>query len=82
MTRTAPQVAVAGIDAVSIGSDYDGGVSVPRGLDAAGFAKITAGLLAAGLDADGVRRVMGGNALRVLTAALPDESNDSRLFNQ
>ena len=70
-------VAVGGAAAVSIGSDYDGAVSVPRGLDAAGLPRLTAGLLAAGLAEAEVRQVMGGNAMRVLAAALPDEDDDS-----
>ncbi len=35
-------VELIGPDAVSIGSDFDGGVSIPRGLDAAGLASVRA----------------------------------------
>eukprot|EP01047_Picozoa_sp_COSAG01_P064986 COSAG01_NODE_8693_length_2695_cov_2.444915_2_plen_135_part_00 len=67
-------IALAGPQAVSIGSDFDGGVSVPAGLDAAGMAHLSAGLLQAGLPPRTVSQVLGGNALRVLGASLPDEA--------
>ena len=61
--------AVAGIDHVGLGSDFDGGVSVP--FDASGMALITEALLAVGFDAEVVGKAMGGNAIRMLAAALP-----------
>jgi microsomal dipeptidase-like Zn-dependent dipeptidase len=67
-------IALAGPQAVSIGSDFDGGVSVPAGLDAAGMAHLSAGLLQAGVPPRTVSQVLGGNALRVLEASLPDEA--------
>ena len=60
---------VAGIDHVGLGSDWDGAVSVP--FDAAGLALLTDALLAAGFSDDEVAKVMGGNATRLLLAALP-----------
>lgn len=62
-------VDVAGADHVGLGSDFDGGVAVP--FDASGMALVTDALLAEGLDEDVVGKVMGGNAIRVLRAALP-----------
>jgi microsomal dipeptidase-like Zn-dependent dipeptidase len=60
---------VAGVDHVGLGSDFDGGVTVP--FDASGIALITEALLAEGLDGESIDKVMGGNAIRVLAAALP-----------
>lgn len=58
-------VSVAGADHVGLGSDYDGAVSVP--FDASRMVELTDALLAAGLAEDVIAKVMGGNALRVLT---------------
>ncbi len=63
-------VSVAGIDHVGIGSDFDGAVSTP--FDAAGLVELTDALLAAGFGEDELRKLMGGNALRVLRANLPE----------
>ena len=62
-------IEVAGIDHVGLGSDFDGAVPVP--IDASGLVHLTDALLAHGLADDQVRAVMGGNALRLLAAALP-----------
>jgi len=62
---------VAGIDHVGLGSDFDGAVAQP--IDASGMAQITDALLAEGFGDDQVAAVMGGNALRVLAALLPDD---------
>ena len=58
---------VAGIDHVGLGSDFDGvSGALPAGLDsAADLPKITQGLLDRGYSADDVRKVLGGNVLRV-----------------
>jgi microsomal dipeptidase-like Zn-dependent dipeptidase len=63
-------MSVAGIDHVGLGSDFDGGVAVP--FDASGLVLVTDALLAEGLDEASVGKVMGGNAIRVLRAGLPE----------
>lgn len=63
-------VDVAGVEHVGLGSDFDGGVSVP--IDATGLVQITDALLDLRLEDDAIARVMGGNALRVLADVLPD----------
>jgi microsomal dipeptidase-like Zn-dependent dipeptidase len=62
--------AVAGPGAVGFGSDWDGATTTP--FDAAGISRLSAGLLAAGVPADELRALAGGNALRVLQATLPE----------
>ena len=62
-------VGVAGIDHVGLGSDWDGTVSVP--FDAAGLVELTDALLAAGFSDEDVAKVMGGNAVRLFSTALP-----------
>jgi membrane dipeptidase len=64
-------IRVAGIDHVGIGSDFDGISSLPEGIDsAADLPKITAALLARGHSAGDLRKVLGGNLMRVFAAAL------------
>lgn len=63
-------IAVAGVDHVGLGSDFDGAVQVP--FDASGMALVTDALLAEGLSDGEVAAVMGGNVVRLLTAALPE----------
>ncbi len=61
--------AVAGIDHVGLGSDFDGIDMTPLGLeDVSTYPAITAELLARGWSEPDVRKVLGGNALRVLQA--------------
>lgn len=58
---------VAGVDHVGIGSDYDGVTSVPVGLDdVSRMPALTAALLKRGYSEQDVRKILGGNALRVL----------------
>lgn len=59
---------VAGIDHVGLGSDFDGFALLPEGLaSAADLPKITAGLAARGYTAEQLRKLLGGNLLRVFT---------------
>jgi len=55
---------------VALGSDWDGGVAVPPGLDAAGVAQVTQALVELGFGRAELEGIMGLNALRVLRAAL------------
>ena len=63
-------VALAGMEAVGIGSDYDGvGDSLPTGLkDAAAYPNLIAGLLGRGYSEQDVAKVAGGNLMRVWRA--------------
>jgi len=58
---------VAGVDHVGLGSDFDGvSGATPAGLDsAADLPKITQALLDRGYSADDIRKILGGNLLRV-----------------
>lgn len=59
--------AVAGIDHVGIGSDFDGVPSLPDGLTtAAGLPALTTRLLERGMSEGDVEKVLGGNFMRVL----------------
>jgi len=61
---------VAGVDAVGIGSDFDGITEVPVGLeDVSKFPDLIAELLRRGWSEGDVKKVAGLNALRVLRAA-------------
>jgi membrane dipeptidase len=60
-------VEIAGVDHVGIGSDWDGINSVPRGLeDVSKMPALTAALLDRGFSENDVRKILGGNFLRVL----------------
>lgn len=59
-------VKIAGIDHVGIGSDFDGIQSAPRGLeDVSQMPVLTAVLLKRGCTPADIRKIMGGNFLRV-----------------
>ena len=62
-------VDVMGAEHVALGSDFDGAVPVP--FDATGLVQITDALLAEGFGERDIRRVMGGNVLRLLAENLP-----------
>ncbi len=62
-------IELGGIDHVGLGSDFDGAVPTP--FDATGMPLLTEALLAEGLSEEDIAAVMGGNAVRVLAAALP-----------
>ncbi len=62
-------IKVAGIDHVGIGTDFDGIPVPPDGIDsAADLPKITAALMARGYTADDMKKLLGGNLLRVFAA--------------
>jgi membrane dipeptidase len=62
-------VQIAGIDAVGIGSDYDGVNCVPDGLDnVSKFPSLTRALLEKGYSEEAIRKIYGGNILRVMRA--------------
>ncbi len=60
-------VKVAGIDHVGIGSDFDGISAPPKGLEEISkMPYLAAALLKKGYSADDVKKIMGGNTLRVI----------------
>ncbi len=60
-------VAVAGIDHVAVGSDFDGGIKPPEDLaDAGALPSLAAALRAGGMSYDDVLKIFSLNALRVL----------------
>lgn len=59
---------VVGIDYVGLGSDFDGATTVS--FDAGQVAAVTQALLDAGFGEGDIRKVMGGNVLRVLRAGI------------
>jgi len=62
-------VKIAGIEAVGIGSDFDGVKSVPTGLeDVSKFPNLTRALLEEGYSASDIRKIYGGNTLRLMRA--------------
>jgi len=62
-------VGVVGADHVGLGSDWDGSVTTP--FDAADLVELTDALLAAGMAEADIRRIAGGNVVRVLARTLP-----------
>jgi membrane dipeptidase len=63
-------VAVAGIDHIGLGSDFDGVPALPNQLDdVASYPVITQGMLDRGYDEASIRKVLGENVLRVFRNA-------------
>ena len=61
---------VAGVDHVGIGSDFDGVSALPAGMeDITRLPRIAQALLDRGYSDDDVRKMLGGNMLRVMDAA-------------
>jgi membrane dipeptidase len=59
-------IRVAGVDHVGIGTDFDGIQDLPAGIDsAADLPRITEALAERGYSAEDLRKVLGGNLLRV-----------------
>jgi membrane dipeptidase len=62
-------VRLVGVDHVGMGSDFDGIEAPPRGLKGVeDFPKITEALLQRGYSRKDIRKILGGNFLRVLEA--------------
>ncbi|MEQ1675756.1 MAG: dipeptidase [Chitinophagaceae bacterium] len=62
-------VKLVGVDHVGLGSDFDGVNSLPAGLDGVeDFPKITEELVKRGYTKKEIRKILGGNFLRVFTA--------------
>ncbi|HVW84159.1 MAG TPA: dipeptidase [Bryobacteraceae bacterium] len=60
-------VKIAGIGAVGIGSDFDGVTCTPTGLeDVSKFPNLTRALLEKGYSPDDIRKIYGGNTLRLM----------------
>ena len=63
-------VKVAGIDHAGLGPDYDGVTALPEGLeDVSRYPQLTAELLRRGYSERDVRKILGGNILRVMRQA-------------
>ena len=58
-----------GVDAVALGSDWDGAVTTP--IDASDLAYLTSALINRGLTPEEIRAVMGGNTIRYFLEHLP-----------
>jgi membrane dipeptidase len=62
-------VRIAGIGAVGIGSDFDGVRCTPTGLeDVSKFPNLTRALLEKGYTPEDIRKIYGGNTLRLMRA--------------
>lgn len=63
-------IALVGVDHVGIGSDFDGvGDSLPTGLkDVSAYPNLIEGMLKRGYSEDDIRKILGGNLLRVWEA--------------
>jgi microsomal dipeptidase-like Zn-dependent dipeptidase len=59
---------LVGIDYVALGSDYDGATTAR--FDTSGLVQVTQALLDEGFSPEEIRKVMGGNALRVIRAGI------------
>lgn len=64
-------VAVGGVKCVGLGSDFDGTDSIPVGLeDCASFPAVTGGLIDRGYPDNVIKKILGGNFLRVIGQVL------------
>ena len=62
---------VAGVDHVGLGSDFDGVSALPLGMeDVTRLPRIAQALLDRGYSDDDVRKMLGGNMLRVMSRVL------------
>jgi len=63
-------VKIAGIDHVGIGTDFDGGGEVSGCFDVSEMGNITLELVKRGYDEEQIRKIWGGNLMRIFTAVL------------
>jgi len=69
-------IKIAGIDHIGIGTDFDGIPVPPDGIDsAADLPKVTAALMAWGYTAEDMKKLLGGNLLRVFREVQHDAEN-------
>ena len=62
-------VKIAGVDHVCLGSDYDGCGALPVGMeDVSKLPALTSELARRGYSPEHIRKILGGNVLRVLEA--------------
>lgn len=65
-------VKLIGVDHVGLGSDFDGISSAPKGLDGVeDFPKITEALVKRGYSKKSIRKILGGNFLRLFQSVQP-----------
>ena len=65
-------IGVAGDDFVSLGSDYDGMITLPAGFkDVTHQPKLVSLMLQRGWTPERIRKILGANFLRVLRAVRP-----------
>ena len=57
---------LVGIDTVGIGSDFDGGSNLSDISDGSQLVNLTRAMLARGLNEEEIKKIWGGNFLRVL----------------
>ena len=63
-------VQIAGVDHVGLGSDFDGVPCLPQGMDDVSFLpRLTQGLLDRGYSEADIKKILGGNTLRVMEEA-------------
>ncbi len=62
---------LVGVDHVGLGSDFNGGVTTP--IDTADLPQLTQALLDADFSEDEIALIMGGNAIRLFQAVLPEK---------
>lgn len=70
-------VKVAGIDHVGIGTDFDGGGAVSGCYDVSEMGNITLELVRRGYDEEQIRKIWGGNYMRVFKAVLENTGRES-----
>jgi membrane dipeptidase len=72
-------IKIAGVDHVGLGSDCIAGIGSPIGLEtAAGYPLITYHLLKRGYKAEEIKKILGGNLLRIFSQAQKVSSASSR----